>query len=63
MANTHRPKCPNCGVKVIGVNARIKTSKDDNRPTSARTQRRVGWICGNCMFIERTVPAFSEMLD
>lgn len=61
MANIARPKCPTCGVKMISVNARIGNGAGDTKPTHLRTQKRVGWICSNCEFIERTVPAFSEM--
>ena len=61
MVGTPRSKCPECGRKTISVSARIGNGIDDERPTSRKPHRRVGWICTNCLYMERTVPEFSEM--
>tara|TARA_Y100000401_G_C8259597_1_gene192580 strand:+ start:384 stop:575 length:192 start_codon:yes stop_codon:yes gene_type:complete len=58
MAGTRRPKCPECGMKTISITARIGNGPDDDRPTSRKSNRRVGWICPNCPYMERTAPSF-----
>lgn len=47
---------------MIGTSARIGNGESDTRRTSSKPYRRVGWICGSCTHIERTVPEFSEMV-
>ncbi len=45
-------------MKTISITARIGNGPDEDRARSRKYNRRVGWICPNWRYMERTVPSF-----
>ena len=54
MPGVYRPYCKKCGIKMISVAARLGNGPDDDRPTSKKSYRHVGWMCKTCSEMRRS---------
>ena len=48
------PVCDKCGTKMLSVCARLGNGPNDDRPTSHKSYKHVGWMCKTCTHIQRS---------
>ena len=54
MAGKIRPICEKCGTKMVSMCARLGNGPEDDRPTSKKSYRHVGWMCKTCTAMTRS---------